>query len=460
MKNILLIVYDNGSFVSPFPQGIAYIANSLEKNGHTVTIYNQDIDHSKDEDLTKYLDENKFDLVGVGVIAGYYQYKKLISISRAVNKSKNRNKFIYMLGGHGPAPEPEYFLKLTKSDVIVIGEGEETVVEIVNNISYDKIKGIAYIKNDKLYVNERRELIKDIDSLRPAYHLFPIEHYRLQRYVHTHSTDFVMPVLSGRGCVFNCSFCFRMDKGFRPRSNKAIIEEVKFLKDKYRINVIDFSDELLMSSVNRTISLCEALIDSKLNIRWHCNGRLNYAIPKVLKLMKKAGCIFINYGLEAIDNNVLKLMNKALTVDMITKGVEATLEEKISPGLNLMWGNPGDNLNTLDKAVNFLLKYDDCAQLRTLRFVTPYPGCPLYYKAIELGLLKDIKDFYEVKHKNSDLLTINFTDMDEETMYSSLYKANCKIIDNYYKKHAKYMKKQAEELYLKGDDSFRGFRQF
>ncbi len=92
----------------------------------------------------------------------------------------------------------------------------------------------------KCVVTERRELIKDIDSLRPAYDLFQFIFIDLQRYVHTHATDLIMPVLSGRGCTFNCAFCYRMDKGFRPRSNEAIIDEIKYLKKNFGINVIDF----------------------------------------------------------------------------------------------------------------------------------------------------------------------------------------------------------------------------
>ncbi|KKM41378.1 hypothetical protein LCGC14_1563620 [marine sediment metagenome] len=461
---ILLVVYDNGSFVPPFPQGLAYIAGTLVKEGYQVEIYNQDMHHYPDEHLTEYLNKNHYNVVGVNVIAGYYQYKKLKEISKAINAVKN--KPIYILGGHGPSPDPTFFLLKMEADIVVIGEGEETIKEVIKAINDNRnlkdIKGIAYRNSDnKVIINKRRLLIQNVEDIPfPAYHLFPIEFYRLQRYVHTNLTDLVMPVLSGRGCTFKCSFCYRLDTGFRPRNNWSILHEIEFLHENYRINIIDFSDELLMSSIDRTISLCQYIIDSKLNIRWHCNGRLNYATPKVLKIMKKAGCIFINYGIEAMDNDVLRLMNKGLTTDIIIKGVEETLKVGISPGLNIMWGCEGDNKETLKKAVDFLIKYDDCAQMRTLRFVTPYPGCPLYYKAIKMGLLKDCEDFYENKHKNSDLLAINFTDMKEEDMYQDLYKANCKLINNYYSKHAGYMKKQAKQLYLQRDDSFRGFRQF
>ena len=103
---ILLVVYDNDSYIHWFPQGLAYIAAVLLKNGYEVEVYNQDTNHWPDEHLTEYLDKNRFDVVGAGIIAGYYQYRKLLKISEAINKSKQRP--LYMLGGHGPSPEPEF----------------------------------------------------------------------------------------------------------------------------------------------------------------------------------------------------------------------------------------------------------------------------------------------------------------------------------------------------------------
>ncbi len=178
-----------------------------------------------------------------------------------------------------------------------------------------------------------------------------------------------------------------MDKGFRPRNNELIFEEIKFLISEYRISYIDFSDELLMSSKQRVIDFCNDLIKAKLNIKWACNGRLNYASPEVLKLMKKAGCVFINYGIESYDDETLKIMNKTLTTNQIQKGIEATLEIGISPGFNIIFGNVGETKEILKKGVDFLLKYDDGAQLRTIRPVTPYPGSALYYRAIEKGIV-------------------------------------------------------------------------
>ena len=459
---VLLVVYDNDSYIHWFPQGLASIAAVLAKEGHEVEIYSQDMNHYPDEHLTNYLNKNKFDMVGVSVIAGYYQYRKLLKISKAINKSKNRP--YYVIGGHGPTPEPEYFLKKTKADVVVMGEGEVTVIELIEAIKgkrpFSSVKGIAYLKKGKVLINPRQDLIRDLDSIPlPAYDLFPMEYYRLLRMPHATNSDLVMPILSGRGCTFQCNYCYRLDKGFRPRSCESIIEEIRLLKEKYNITYFSFSDELLMSSEHRTISICNDFIKAKLNIKWDCNGRLNFAKPDILKLMKKAGCVFINYGIESFNDEILKNMNKILTTKQITEGIEATLKIGISPGLNIIFGNIGENQETLDRDVEFLLKYDDFVQMRTIRPVTPYPGCPLYYYAIQKGLLKGAEDFYENKHTNSDLLSVNFTTLSDDGFHKALMRANSKLLKNYYRHQLNSALAVTKNLYLNKDASFRGYRQ-
>ncbi|MFZ5354293.1 MAG: B12-binding domain-containing radical SAM protein [Bacillota bacterium] len=459
---ILLIVYDNDSYISWFPQGIAYIASVCKNAGHEVKIYNQDVYHWPESHLLELLNRERFDVVGVGACGGYYQYRKILKISEAVNKSKNRP--YYILGGHLASPEPEFFLKKMKADTVVIGEGEVTILELLDALESKKslrnVKGIAYLENGHYVRTEERPLIENIDKIPlPAYDMFPMDHYALLRLPNIKSSERCMPVLSGRGCTFKCNFCYRMDKGFRPRSSESIIEEIQLLKRDYNISYIAFSDELLMSSVDRTVELCESFLKAGLNIKWDCNGRLNYAKPDVLKLMKKAGCVFINYGIESMDEQALKNMNKALTVKQIIEGVENTLEVGISPGLNIIFGNIGENAESLQKGVDFLLKYDDHAQMRTIRPVTPYPGSPLYYHAIEKGLLKDCEDFYENKHLNSDLVAVNFTDMDEEEYYNALFEANKVLIENYYKAQLERSMESARRLYCERDVNFRGFRQ-
>jgi radical SAM superfamily enzyme YgiQ (UPF0313 family) len=437
---ILLVVYDNDSYIHWFPQGTAYIAAALRNAGHEVTIYQQDVHHWPETHLTNYLDANKFDGVGVGVIGGYYQFAKLLKIADAINKSKHRPFFV--LGGHGPSPEPEYFLKRTGADAVLMGEGERIVATLFEQQQRGMYKGSGQA---------------DVDTLpMPAYDLFPIEYYRLMRMPKCKNADFVMPVLSGRGCPFKCNFCYRMEKGFRARNVDAIVAEVKLLQNRYGVTYVAFSDELLMSSVERTEQMCRAL--KPLGVRWECNGRLNYAEKNLLELMRDAGCVFVNYGIEAVDDRSLRMMNKALTVGQITRGIENTLEAGLSPGFNIIWGNLGDTLETLENGVKFLLKYDDGAQLRTIRPVTPYPGSPLFAEAVKRGALGGVADFYESKHVNSDLASVQFTGLSDFEFHAALCRANKRLLRNYYLKQHGRAVEQTEKLYA-GDTGFRGYRQ-
>jgi radical SAM superfamily enzyme YgiQ (UPF0313 family) len=169
--------------------------------------------------------------------------------------------------------------------------------------------------------------------------------------------------------------------------------------------------------------------------------------------------VFINYGIECYDDEVLKVMAKKLTVHQIEEGIKATLAEGISPGFNIIFGNIGENRETLMKGVDFLLRYDDGAQLRTIRPVTPYPGCPLYYHAISQGMIKDCEDFYENKHTNSDLMSVNFTTLSDDEYYQALHEANTLLLHNYQRRKIKELEGTLDSLYFGKDASFRGFRQ-
>jgi len=460
---ILLVVYDNDSYTSWFPLNMGYLASAILNAGHEVEIYNQDLHHYPDEHLTHYIDSQdwrtRFDFVGVGVVAGYWPYKKLLSISKAINACEHRP--VYIIGGHGPTPEPEYYLRKTGADIVVLGEGEKAIVDILDGSDWDLTRGIAYRKQGyPPIVNPRNRVIEDLDSIPfPTWELFPMDLYRMGRDPGIGRTGFLMSVISGRGCTHKCTFCYRMEKGVRYRSPDNVLDEVEQLQKRYGITYIRFCDELMMGNFDRPVEISRRILRRGMKFKWNCNGRLNYATPEVLKIMKRAGCVFINYGIEALNDDVLRNIRKGLTVDIITRGIEATLAEGIHPGFNILWANPGDNEDTLAKAVEFLLEYDDQGQMRTIRPVTPYPGSQLYYDAINQGLLAGPADFYENKHVNSELVSVNFTELSDEEVHRALLDANRILIDHYYRKLQVKTVETAKEVYLNRNASFRGFRQ-
>ena len=270
------------------------------------------------------------------------------------------NKFKYIMGGYGPTPEPKYFLEKSECDLVCLGEGEITIVKLMdalkNKKSLESVPGIAWKdSNGKTQITERPPQVEDLDSL-PwyPYELFPMHYYRLLQMPRTEATDFCIPMMSARGCTFKCTFCYRMDPGYRKRDPKNLLDEIEFLFKDYGINRISFQDDLLMSSVEHTVDVCNEFIRRNIEVTWDCNGRLNYCSPELLRLMKQAGCVFINYGIESMNQKVLNGMKKGLSPKMITKGIEDTLDQGISPGLNFIFGNLGDNKKTLNETIQII----------------------------------------------------------------------------------------------------------
>jgi radical SAM superfamily enzyme YgiQ (UPF0313 family) len=443
MSNVLLISYDNDSFLPLFPQNIFYLLGALKKRNHNIGVWFQDIHHEPDEKLNQILDQGYFNVIGIGAVAGYYPYRKLKSLSKVINSHKSRKKIQYVLGGHGPAGAPEFFLKKMGADAVVVGEGEQAICDIAEKGT----KGIIKANN----VNG------DYPSL-DCYQSFPMDIYRLNRCPTSNRTEFTMPILSSRGCKWSCSFCYRMRSGFHEREIPAIMEEIRFLHKNYAISHFDFEDELLMASQKRTEEICQAILKLPFKIKWDCNGRLNFGTLNLLETMKKSGCEYVNYGIESLNQKILNQMGKGLTLNQIHQGVEVTLKVGLSPGLNLLWGFPGDTEQNLKDEVAFLKKYDPCDELRTIRPVTPYPGCKLFDEAVEKGLVKDTEEFYETKHVNSDLISINFMDISDKDAHRMLLEANTELVKNYVNKKTEKTLLSAQNLYLKGDTSFRGYR--
>jgi len=463
-SRVLFVVYDNGAYDPIFPMGVGALAAVLKKQGHEIKIWHQDVHHYPDEQLTDYLDNNKFDVLILSLIGGYYQYLKMKRLSKAINNSKQRP--FYLMGGYGPTPEPEFFLRKSGCDVVCMGEGEiiieKLMAAIENKTPLKNVPGIAWLENGKLQQTPRAPLISNLDSLPMIpYELFPMENYRLLRLAKCSLTDFCFPLMSARGCTFKCTFCYRMDPGYRMRDPEHLLDEIEMLYRNYGIKRFSFQDDLLMASVEHTENVCKAMLKRNLPITWDCMGRLNYCSKELLQLMKDAGCVFIIYGIESMDQTVLNNMKKGLRPEMIISGIEQTFEVGISPGFNFIFGNRGDTRETLQKSVDFLLKYDDFAEKRTIRPVTPYPGSPLYYDAIDSGLLdknNPAEDFYENKHLNSDLLCCNFTELTDKEFYDALKGVNKTLMKNYYDKQRSAVLGQIDHLYDNLDVTFRGFR--
>jgi len=465
---VLFIVHDLYQEDNHFPLGVGYMAAILKKNNVDVKIYCQDIFHYTNEELAKFLSKNKFDLIGVGFLAARFK-ETMIDLCDTINKYK-KNAWL-VLGGHGPTPIPEYTLNKTKADVVVMGEAEETIVELLrckaNKGDISKIKGIAYRDGNNIVINERRDPIKNLDSIPfPEWSLFPMDKYTtcLKLFRMTNK-DRALGILTSRGCINRCNFCYRMEKWIRFRSVENVVEEMKILQEKYKVNYFMMDDELFVFPKKRIFDFLSILESSKLKIKFSCNARVDVFDEELAKCLKKTGCQFLNFGMESADQKVLDLMNKRTTVEQNIRAAEIAKKVGIGLGLNFIWGNKGDTEESLKKDVELIKKYNTYDQLRTIRPVTPYPGSDLYYEALNRGFISGPEDFFN-KFKNSDLLTVNFTDIPAEKFYKILFETNKELITDYYVHTSKNMNaannliKNFYDLYFGNKINFRGARHY
>lgn len=456
----LFIIHDVYQDDNRFPFGPAYLAAILRDNGHEVRIFSQDVFHYSNKELADFLDKNDFDIIGMGFLAARYA-ETVRPLAKVINEHKKKAKFV--VGGHGVTPIPEYVLTDIKADIAVLGEGEKTIIPLLDAIlagkPLDAINGIAYKAGDKIKVNPRSEPVKDLDSLPfPAWDLFPMKEYvTCYKFPGSDLGERHLSVLSSRGCINACSFCYRMESGIRIRSIENLFKELKFLNSEYGVTYFIFDDEMFVPNIARMREFISMIKRLGIPIKYSCCARVELGKNKeILKMLKDSGCQLLNYGLESLDQNVLNLMAKHTKVEDNIIAVENTIEVGIHPGLNFIWGDPGDSLESLDKIVDFLIKYDTLGQVRTIRPPTPYPGCPLYYKAIKEGKLSGPGDFFE-KFVNSDRLTVNYTDMTDDEVYNALFRANSILIKNHFNKRTELFNEDKKECDAKAEQLIASF---
>ena len=465
---VLFVIHDLYQNDNHFPLGVSYLAAVLKKNGSEVRIYNQDVFHFSNQELAEFLENEEFDLIGVGFLAARFK-ETVLDLCKTIGDHK-KNAWL-VLGGHGPSAIPEYMLETTGADLVAIGEAEETIVDVLKckmeNGDLSKIRVIAFRTEDEIIINERRKPIHQLDSIPfPEWELFPMKEYTTSsKFFNMDDNERSLAIVSSRGCINRCNFCYRMEKGIRFRSIKNVVEEIRVLNERYGVTYVMMNDELFVYPKKRIFEFRDELEKNDLKIKYDCNARVDVFDEEVAECLKESGCQFLNFGMESSSQEVLDTMHKNTTVDQNIRAAEIVRKVGIGIGLNFIWGNIGDTEESLKNNVRLIKKYNSYDYVRTIRPVTPYPGCELYHKAIELGLLTGPQDFFD-KFRNSDLLTVNFTKYPSAHFYRLLFEANKELILDHFTHTTKDFHAADEliqgfhDLYFKGISKFRGARHF
>ena len=307
------------------PLGVLYVATLLRDEGVEVSVLDQAAEGFSLEHTLKWVKRESPDILGFSALAS--SGKTAARIAREVKKSDPDTLTVFG-NYYATFNDSRILTKYPQVDIVVRGEGEATAKHLVENIQRQedlkKVKGITFRRNGKIVSTPDRPLIDDIDSL-------PIPDRTLLR-AEYHSTIVgaigapkkFTTLLSSRGCPYRCRFCGCqkiVNCTWRPRSVNGSYDELELLASEgYRQFL--FVDDSFTINQKRVMRLCEKIIKAKLDVEWMCEGRVNHTSRELMRLMVKAGCRIIYYGIESANQRILDYYDKQITPEQSRRAVE------------------------------------------------------------------------------------------------------------------------------------------
>jgi len=355
------------------PLGLAYLAAVLEQNNFDVTIIDCPacrMDHKK---LKEELSSMQPALVGIASMTP--TVPSALESARVAKEACSDTKVV-MGGPHATFADTEILTEEPAVDVIVRGEGEETLLELAQNLpelrNLSKIRGITFKHNGEIVKTPNRPFIQNLDALpHPLYKSLPIERYRI-------CGKKFLPLMSSRGCPFQCSFCVASQMfgaKFRARSPKNVVDEMEWLISTYGAEGISFHDDALTLDKKRIFDICDEIISRKLKIAWGCQTRVDQVSKEVLAKMRRAGCNEVSFGVESGCQRILDAVKKKVSIEQSARAVRIAKEEGLFVAVSTIIGYPGETRESLKQTLDFIhtLEPDDV----WLCLATPYPGTEL-----------------------------------------------------------------------------------
>jgi radical SAM superfamily enzyme YgiQ (UPF0313 family) len=386
------------NFDYQFPIGLAYISAILKANNYKVITFNSN-HYSFDVFIDKLKNYN-YDIIMTGGMWMHYKpIKKIIDETRKYSKAK------IIIGGSIVSSEPHMALELLNPDYAVIGEGEETILELLKYIKNKEnkkpstIKGIAYMENGKIKITSKREFVNLNELPYPDFDGFEFEEYLNNMYsnqwYYNNLSDNprAYSLLGSRGCPFHCTFCYQaLGKKYRVRKIENIIKEMEWAIEKYKINIFNILDDTFIAG-ERITEFCNAMIDlrKKYEVSWVCQMSVVGLNKETLCLLKKAGCFLISYGFESYSKKILASMKKPITPEQIDFALKETLKQGIAIQGNFIFGDPAETLETINETINY---WTTCEGQINLYFIQPCPGSEIWDYCLNNKLI-DKKNYLE-----------------------------------------------------------------
>lgn len=408
--------YVNKGQMYDFYFGLSIISSCLKQSGHNVFCLNPNhYDVPINKQLSQFINNNDIDVLCTGGMSVHYkEINEVLKFSKKIKPD-----IITIVGGAIVTSNPKITCwGIRNIDYGVIGEGEETIIEladaIINRKNVSNIKGIAYFnEKDEYIITEERIPVKNLDTIPfPDYEGFEYKEY-MKLFApsenHFYSIiDDVRPgfVMASRSCPFACTFCYHHPNSkYRQRTLDNVFKEIDYLVEKYNVNYLSISDELFSSNKNRIYEFAKRI--KSYNIRWWTNFRVSDVDKDTLEILKDSGLFMMSYGIESMNDKILMNMKKHITRTQIENALKLTYDAKINIQGNIILGDPEETEETVKESIDFVKSYPEYGL--NLVMIRTYPFSQIYKYALSNGLIKD-----EFKHMTDGFPLINLTKVSDD----------------------------------------------
>ncbi len=384
MKRVLLInpYYPISETPSP-PLGLAYLAGALEAVGIVVRLLDGVVSPVSEVRLREEL--KAFQPHWVGVTAVTMTVNRALDIVRRV-KADDPGVRTVMGGPHVTFTAEATLQAVPALDVIVRGEGEETLAALVaadtDGSDWDKIAGLSFRRGATVHHTADRPPRTDIDRLAlPARHLIPLGRYR--------TLGMPVSLTTSRGCPYPCIFCVgRRMVGARVRYRKpaAVVDEMAHLAG-LGFTRINLADDLFTANRRHCLAVCDAIIARGLAVRWSAFARVDTVSAEILERMRAAGCQAVSFGIESGNPEILQTVKKGIRLDQVVAAVKRCRDAGIAPHASFILGLPGETPETLAQTLAFGARLEQEGLCYGFHLLAPFPGTAVHDRAADYGLV-------------------------------------------------------------------------
>jgi radical SAM superfamily enzyme YgiQ (UPF0313 family) len=343
------------------PLNLMYMASVLLRGGHEVKIIDLYAEGLSEEEFLARA--RKFG----PELAGFATYTASFDMAAAGARllKKNFPGLKTVAGGIHASYLPAACLKSGDFDLVAVGEGEETMLELADKLAkkedVSSVPGLVYMKEGKAFATAQRPLVEDLNAIPwPAYQLVDLSKYYLG-ITRAVSTAPAASVLTMRGCPYKCTFCshhYGYGGRIRKRAPEDVVAEMKTLYDKYGVREFQFEDPSFTCDPAHVKEICRLIIEKGLKISWNCNVRANTASEDLFAAMAAAGCRRALLGVESGSQEMLDRMKKGITLEAVRHTVALAEKYKMRVNAAFILGTPGETLETAEQTNAFALELD------------------------------------------------------------------------------------------------------